>query len=74
MKVWIDKQGGMHYHKADCKMIDYVDNANALPFRYEEIEHQIRRYHLIYNRNYPSIKVDGKWYAPCPMCFGDKRK
>jgi len=21
MKVWIDKQGGTHYHKEDCAMI-----------------------------------------------------
>jgi hypothetical protein len=39
MKVWIDKQGGTHYHKADCKMI-------GKPFRYEEIEHRVRTFTL----------------------------
>ncbi len=40
MKVWIDKHGGMHYHKAGCKAIQPSENPPH--FKYEEIEHQVR--------------------------------
>jgi hypothetical protein len=69
MKVWIDKQGGLHYHKADCKMI-------GKPYHYEEIEHRIRRNKLILRNmfgEYQNIIVDKRRYHPCPLCFGDKR-
>ena len=67
MKVWIDKQGGMHYHKADCKMI-------GKPYHYEEIEHKVRRLGMPYGKEYGRIMIDKKLYYPCPLCFGDKRK
>jgi hypothetical protein len=63
MKVWIDKQGGTHYHKADCKMIEK-------PYHYEEIEHKVRRLGMPYHKEYGRIMVDKKLYYPCPMCFG----
>jgi hypothetical protein len=64
MKVWIDKQGGTHYHKEDCKMI-------GAPYHYEPIERRLRGNSLM---GYRDIIVDGKRYSHCPMCFGDKRK
>lgn len=76
MKVWIDKHGGMHYHKKGCRAmngIPVVLNPNgtikqpAIKFPYEEIEHRIR-----INRNegdYANIIVDGIIYRRCPMCF-----
>jgi hypothetical protein len=71
MKVWIDKQGGKHYHKEDCKIVAETKNIKVEQiFHYEPIEHQIRRYHLVYNKDYTDIIVDGKRYHPCPICFG----
>ena len=67
MKVWLDKHSGMHYHKAGCKAIQ--SGANPPQFHYEEVEHQVRRQ----ARNpygYSDIVIDGKWYHPCPFCFG----
>jgi len=66
MKVWIDKQGGTHYHKADCEMI-------GKPHHYEEIEHQLRKIPAPYRKMfgiYANIVVDHKIYEPCPVCFG----
>lgn len=81
MKVWIDKHGGMHYHKADCKAIQ--PSENPLHFKYEEIERQIRRGYLVYDRryrdmtveerNYKDITIEGRKYRPCPFCFGHLR-
>ncbi len=75
MKVWIDKRGGMHYHKPDCQII----HPTKPPFfKYEEIEHQIRRLKMSsnglgmpYHREYAPITIDGRVYTPCPFCFGD---
>lgn len=66
MKIWIDKHGGMHYHKADCKA------TKVPPFQnnYEEIEHPIRRHNLIYDRTYAPITIEDRTYLPCPFCFG----
>jgi hypothetical protein len=69
MKIWIDKHGGMHYHKAGCKAIQPSENPPH--FHYEEVEHQVRRM----SRNpygYSDIVIEGKWYHPCPFCFGYK--
>jgi hypothetical protein len=66
MKVWIDKQGGTHYHKENCKMI-------GKPFRYEEIEHRVRTFAPLFPHEYREIIVDNRRYHPCPMCFGEKR-
>jgi hypothetical protein len=63
MKLWIDKQGGRHYHKEGCKMIGY-------PYHYEPVVKQPRR-----NKygEWRDIIVDGKRYSYCPICFGYKR-
>ncbi len=71
MKVWVDKHGGMHYHKPDCKAIQPSENPPH--FKYEEIEHQIRRGHLVYDRSYRDITIEGRRYHPCPFCFGHLR-
>ena len=74
MKVWIDKQGGTHYHKADCKMILPIKNGRLpqIAFHYEEIEHRIR--HFRCSKEYADIIVDGNRYWACPICFGHKRE
>jgi len=61
MEVWIDKQGGRHYHKADCPMV------KDGKFHYESIERRLR---LHKHFNIPrDIIVDHKRYMPCPGCF-----
>ena len=70
MKVWIDKQGGTHYHKEGCKMI-------GAPYHYEPFEHTIRKIPVRFRKmfgEYRNITIDHKRYMPCPLCFGDKRK
>jgi hypothetical protein len=70
MKVFIDKQGGTHYHKADCKMMGNT-------YLYEEITHIIRHrkapYHNVVLNEYQPILIEHHIYYPCPICFGDKR-
>lgn len=61
MEVWIDKQGGRHYHKADCPMV------KDPMFNYEPIQKVIRKYKYV---GYAGIRYGGKIYAPCPGCFG----
>jgi hypothetical protein len=68
MKIWIDKHGGMHYHKPDCKVIHPSENMPH--FHYEEIEHQIRQLGKFTEREYTPITIDGRRYMPCPFCFG----
>jgi hypothetical protein len=76
MKIWIDKHGGMHYHKKDCKILtgipalinpDGTAKHPAIIFPYEEIEHRIRINHN--TEDYADIIVDGVIYRRCPMCF-----
>jgi hypothetical protein len=67
MKVFIDKHGGMHYHRKDCKAIQ--PNKNPPQFKYEEIEHQVR--HMPNIPDYTDIIVEGRRYSPCLFCFGD---
>jgi len=85
MKVWIDKQGGTHYHKASCVMITphiWIQHGKVIPetlppinFHYEEIEHKIRLNAYTTPKEihgeYQHIIVDGKRYIPCPICFGN---
>ena len=66
MKIWIDKHGGMHYHKADCRIIK-SKTPPILP--YEEIQYRLRGNSLF---GYRDIIVDGKRYSSCPFCFGHK--
>ena len=65
MKIWIDKHGGMHYHKEGCKVMD-VKHPNSPG--HEEIVHRIRK--MKYWDDYNDIVVDGKKYMRCPICFG----
>lgn len=72
MKIWIDKQGGMHYHKADCKV---VQTTNPIHFKYDEVERTVRRLGMRYHKEYATITIEGRRYRPCPFCFGyDKRR
>lgn len=64
MKIWIDKQGGMQYHKPHCEMIKPRPNIPRFP--YEEVEHDMRGLGTKY--------IDGRWYSPCPFCFGYGRR
>ena len=66
MKIWIDKHGGMHYHKSGCKIMDVKYPHSD----YEEIEHKVRRLSMPYHKEYATIKVDDRRYMPCPFCFG----
>ena len=70
MKVWIDKQGGTHYHKEGCPVTIPMQNGVllAIPMHYEPIERRLRGNNLM---GYRDIIVDGKRYSPCPICFGD---
>ena len=68
MKVWIDKQGGTHYHKEGCKM------TQDPKFHYEAIEHKVRRLGMPYHKEYGRIMVDKKLYYPCPICFRDSSR
>ena len=72
MKIWIDKQGGTHYHKEGCPMIKPLPNSKLPPitYHYELIVRQIR----LCNYGWRDIIVDGSRYSYCPLCFGDKRK
>ena len=72
MKVWIDKQGGTHYHKEDCEMLKpFPPTDNKLlarmQFHYEGIERQLRKDKFGW---WQDIIVDGKRYGMCPICFG----
>lgn len=60
MKIWIDKDGGNHYHREECRMIDRPS--------YEELERQLKSVGL--SREWAAIKVDKRKYYPCPVCFG----
>ena len=83
MKVWIDKQGGTHYHKEDCPMIkgetvslrgEAITKLPPIKFHYEEINHIIRHRRGFFHKELAAILIENKIYYPCPMCFGDKRK
>ena len=69
MKVWIDRQGGRHYHKENCVMV------KEPRFSYQPIEKKLR---IDARRNgqlfYRDIKVDGKVYRMCPGCFRSYRR
>ena len=67
MKVWIDKQGGTHYHKENCKMTQDPQ------FHYEPIKHKVRRLGMPVGKEYGRIMIDKKLYYPCPLCFGHQR-
>lgn len=64
MKVWIDKHGGMHYHKEGCQAIQA--KVNPPHFKYEEVKQDLRGLGVKY--------IEGRWYRPCPLCFGEKRR
>ena len=77
MKVWIDKNGGTHYHKEGCKMIQPPNLKTLLTqitFHYEPIEHKVRRLGMPYHKEYGRIMVDKKLYYPCPICFRDSSR
>jgi len=64
MQVWIDKQGGRHFHKKDCPM------AQEPPYHYEPIKRRIT-YHKHFNIPRDIIH-EHKRYMPCPRCFWGK--
>ena len=66
MKVWIDKQGGTHYHKEDCPII-LTELPPHLHYQAITIGNKVVERGL-------NIYPWGKTISPCPMCFGDKRK
>lgn len=58
MKIWIDKQSGLHYHKATCRIL----HPKSPPyFEYEEIDYKVGRLE--------TLKIEGRYYNPCPFCF-----
>ena len=61
---WIDRQGGRHYHKKDCQMVTGYPHYN-----YEPIKRRKRRIPSYLTR----IREGGKYYNPCPGCFGKPR-
>lgn len=66
MKVLIDKHGGTHYHKKGCEATDSINNPQG--GHYEEVGRDVTKSPLL--KEYIDIKVDGRWYLPCPFCFG----
>ena len=60
MKVWIDKQGGTHYHKEGCPTL-----LGKLTLKLQELQigNDIGERGL-------SIYPWGEIYYPCPICFG----
>ena len=62
---WIDKQGGSHYHKEGCKMIEPR-------FHYEPITRTKPRKN---DREWglTRIREDGKYYMPCACMFESRR-
>ena len=73
MKVWIDKQGGTHYHKEFCPLIvkesPLVSRLPIVNFHYEIIQHRLRGNSLM---GYHDIIVEENRYSPCPICFGHR--
>ena len=64
--VWIDKQGGSHYHHDFCPMV------KEPRYHYEPIK---RRMKFNYNIVYPNyIVVDNKMYNPCACIYGVRGK
>ena len=83
MKIWIDKQGGAHYHKETCQIPkgevaslsdEVITKLPSIKFRYEEIAHIIRHrrspYHNVKLNKFGPILIENKIYYPCPICFG----
>ena len=72
MKIFIDKHGGMHYHREDCRVVIDRNPIDGMSFgNYEgvEVAHLWKQ-----NGEWCSITVDGGWYFPCPFCFGENRR
>lgn len=63
MKIWIDKHGGMHYHKENCRILQGI--VGGFQPTYEEVEYSGKLNHV--------IRIDGRDYAKCLFCFGDRR-
>jgi hypothetical protein len=68
---WLDKNGGFHYHKSiDCPAVSKTPDYKI---RYTPVTRT--EVHVYNNRfNYVRIREDGKFYFPCPLCYGDKRR
>ena len=64
---WIDKKGGSHYHKGGCPMIQDPR------FRYKPITRTLPRIHTLDGYGLTRIREGGKYYNPCPACYGQKR-
>ncbi len=58
MIYWIDKKGGRHYHKQDCPMV-----IGPPKYPYEPVRHKKP------SNPMATIKVDNRYYAPCPGCM-----
>jgi hypothetical protein len=68
MKIWIDKQGGLYYHKSDCLLIKF--DVPPLTSLYREITNAKFT-------NSGNLIYCFKTFSPCPICFGhgeDKMK
>ena len=59
---WIDKQGGQHYHKETCPMVQDTR------FSYESIRRRKRLEDEVWR--FKRIREQGKYYRPCPGCIG----
>ncbi len=62
---WINKQGGLHYHKEDCQM------TKDPKFHYEPITRslpRIRNFMGVLTR----IREGGKYYMACSCFFGKR--
>jgi hypothetical protein len=83
MKVWIDKQGGLHYHKESCEIPKgaivslsgkKIVKLPPIKFHYEEITHIIRHrkspHRNVKFNEFAPILIENKVYYPCPICFG----
>jgi len=61
MKVWVDKQGGSHFHSENCWMVKDPEPH----YHYESVEKRLRTYIAFGRRMYHDIRVDGKTYRMC---------
>ena len=65
MKVWLDKQGELHYHKADCPIL-LTELPPHLKYQELKIGNDIGERGL-------NIYPWGDTYSPCPICFGNRK-
>ena len=65
VRYYIDRQGGMHYHRRDCVTLKTQS-------RHESILRSARKTNS--KGNLDKIVEGGRSYIPCPACFGGRSR